>query len=436
MILPTRRFLLLLALPVAWLLVFTGPWAIAAAVAYDLALLALAAVDLLASVRPRQVHVERLLPRRLSLGEANPVGWRVRHEGEHPLTVWLTDDLPPELRVEPAVLTAVLRPRSTAELLVHVTPTARGRYELGDTHLRYRTRLGLLRRQARLPRRDEVKVYPNVRNLARYELAARRNRLRALGLTAVKQRGRGRIFESLRDYVRGDSTTDIAWKASARRQRLTVRNFEDDRSQSIVLVLDCGRLMTTLVDDLSRLDHAINACLLLTYVAVKQGDYIGLVAFHDTVTAYVPPVKGRAAVGRMNEALYNLQPKLCEPNYEAACRFLGTRHRKRSLIIFLTDVIDAEASWALVSYSARFARQHLPLCFTLRNAELEAVARGPGEAGQGVFSQAIALQMLERRAAALQQMRQGGVDVMDVHARELTPRLIDRYLSVKHRHRL
>src|SRR5207244_4085979 len=170
------------------------------------------------------------------------------------------------------------------------------------------------------------------------------------------QYGKGNMFESLRDYVVGDDPADIAWKATARRGRMTIRNFETERSQNVLLVLDCGRLMTTQVENMSRLDYCINACLLLTYVAMKQGDYIGLVAFSDKVERYVPPLRGRGALGRMNEALYTLSPSLSEPNYEQACRFLALRHRKRSLIVLFTDVIDKDASSMLLAYTARFAR--------------------------------------------------------------------------------
>ena len=144
-------------------------------------------------------------------------------------------------------------------------------------------------------------------SLARYELAAMRHRTAEVGLAPVKRRGRGQRFRELRDYVPGDDPADSAWKATARHGRLMTRNFETERSQNILIVLDCGRLMLPQVDQLSRLDHAINTSVLLSYVAMKQGDYIGLVAFSDKVESYVPPIKGRAALARMNEALYRLE---------------------------------------------------------------------------------------------------------------------------------
>ena len=219
-----------------------------------------------------------------------------------------------------------------------------------------------------------MKVYPNVASLARYELAAMRHRTTEIGLLPLGLRGRGSMFESLRDYVPGDDPADAAWKATARHGRLMTRNFETERSQNMLVVLDCGRLMVPQVDQLSRLDHAINATLLLSYVAMKQGDYIGLVAFSDRVESYVPPIKGQAAMARMNEALYRLEAGPRESDYERVCKFLALRHRKRSLIVILTDVIDKDASSMLLAYTARFC----PLSFAAVRNAAEPASRAAG----------------------------------------------------------
>ena len=272
------------------------------------------------------------------------------------------------------------------------------------------------------------------------------------------------MFESLRDYVPGDDLADAAWKATARHGRLIMRNYETERSQNVLVMLDCGRLMVPQVDrekgdsphlceapfgpsrqmgtvplfpqdQLSRLDCAINATLLLSYVAMKQGDYIGLVGFSDRIEAYVPPVKGRAAMARMNEALYRLEARLRESDYEQVCKFLALRHRKRSLIVILTDVIDKDASSMLLAYTAHFARYHLPLCVTLRNLQVERLAAAEPQQPSDCFTKTVALKMLGRRSEALARMRRSGVNVLDVDPRQLTPQLLHRYLLLKQRKR-
>ncbi len=435
MILPSRKFLYFLIVPVALLLVLRGRTTVVLTAAFDAGLVLLALVDILLSPRPRQISIERQVPRHLSLGTFNKIGWEIHNASGFTVSFEVTEDVPDEMERDVPSVSGNIVAQARAELRYGVRPTRRGFFEFGDIHLRYRTLLGLVIRQRRFRATSPVKVYPNVASLARYELAVHRHRLSEFGLTAARQRGKGLLFESLRDYVPGDDLADIAWKATARRGRLITRNFETDRSQNVLLVIDCGRLMTTQVDNLSRLDYAINAALLLTYVAMKQGDYIGLVAFSDRIESYVPPLKGHGALGRMNEALYRLEPRLKEPNYEAACKFLALRHRKRSLVVIITDVIDKDASSMLLAYTARFARHHLPLCVTLRNLEVEGLSALRPVTTTDCFTKSVAIEMLTRRNEALACMRQFGADVLDVDPRGLTPKLLNRYLVLKRRQR-
>lgn len=435
MLLPTRKLLILLALPVPALVLLPSQPTAVLAVGYDVAIALLAVLSVLFSARPGQIVVERRLPEHLSLGIINQIGWDIRNLASTSLKFELTEDAPETIEQESPGVAGAILPHASAELRYGVRPTRRGLYEFGDIFLRWQTQFGLLIRQKRILGHDAVKVYPNVANLARYELAARRHRMAEIGVTPVRLRGRGSMFESLRDYVPGDDLADVAWKASARHGRLITRNYETERSQNVLVVLDCGRLMVPQVDHLTRLDCAINASLLLSYVAMKQGDYIGLVAFSDRIEAYVPPVKGRVAMCRMNEALYRLEARLRESNYEQVCKFLALRHRKRSLIVILTDVIDKNASSMLLAYMARFARYHLPLCVTLRNLHVEQLAAEEPKNASDCFTKTVSLRMLTRRAEALGHMRQSGIDVLDVDPRQLTPQLLHRYLLLKSHNR-
>ncbi len=435
MYLPTNKLLILLALPVPALLLVPDRDVVLLALSYDVAILLTTALSMLSSARAEQLVVRRLLPERFSLGAVNRTGWEVRNLSRWPVSFELTEDVPDLIERETRSISSTIVPHSTAEVYYNLTPTRRGLYEFGDIFIRWRTPWGLVIRQRRVRASDSVKVYPNVANLARYELASRRHRTTEIGLTPTPIRGQGSIFESLREYSPGDDPTDVAWKATARHNRLITRNYETERSRNVLVMLDCGRLMLPKVDRLSRLDCAINASLLLSYAAMKQGDYIGLVAFSDRIESYVPPVKGRAALMRMNEALYRLEARPREPDYEQVCKFLGLRHRKRSLIVVLTDVINREASSMLLAYMSRFARYHLSLCVTLRNLEMERLAAGEPENADDLFTKATALRLLARRSEALALMRRSGVDVLDVDPRQLTPRLLHRYLLLKLRRR-
>lgn len=436
MVLPSRRFLVLLAVPVLPLLLAPRPAMVACAIAWDVALALVAIFDAWLPPRPRDMVVTRHEKERFSLGAPTSVGWTLRNLSSYPARFEITDDLPPTFLPSEESVHGTLAPESHASVGYDVRPMERGLHRFRDMHLRIDSFFGLVKKQARLPADTAVKVYPNVASLARSELGGARAALFELGVRPTHSRGEGSDFESLRDYVIGDSPSDIAWKATARRGRAITRTYQVDRSQNVLVVLDCGRLMTTEVAGLSRLDHAINATLLLSYVTVKQGDTIGLLAFSDTVEAYVPPVRGKAALGRMSEALYRLEARPREASYERACEFLALRHRKRSLIVIVTDVVDNDASSALLAHAARFARRHLPLCVTLKNLDVERLATDEPSDEAAAYTQAVALDLLYRRRVALEHLRRSGVDVLDVDPRQLGPRVITRYLELKRRMRI
>jgi len=275
-----------------------------------------------------------------------------------------------------------------------------------------------------------------VRNMKRYQLMLRRGLPYEPGAARVRKAGRGTQFESLRLYVPGDEMSCIDWKATAKRSRLVVRNYEPEREQSILVALDVGRATAGEFEGMSRLDYLINAALMLAYVALNQHDQFSLLAFSDRIESYLPPVHQAGSVERVARALYELQPRLVESDYAAACRFVAGRHRRRSLICLMTDVIDREASGIIIDYLAQFARYHLPLAITLSNPEVKAVADQPLGAEADPYAKAVALDVLAAREEALAAMRHRGVDVLDVGPHAVMPEVINRYLLIKSRGRL
>ena len=243
-------------------------------------------------------------------------------------------------------------------------------------------------------------------------------------------------FESLRHYTQGDDMSRVEWKATAKRARLVVKNYEPERQQSVLVAIDVGRATAGEFEGISRLDYLVNAALMLAYVSLRQGDWFSLVAFSDRIESYLPPVRGIKSIDRVARALYELEPRLVEADYAAACRFLGLKNRKRSLICLMTDVIDREASSVILEYMARFARYHLPLAVTLANPELRRVAWQPLASEPDPFAKATALDVLQAREEALATMRRQGVGVLDVSPHSLSPDLINRYLSIKATRRL
>ena len=424
--LPSRRFLYLLAAASALFLVSGA----AAAAADVLLLLAFVADALWAPVA--SLVIERRAPMRISLGATARDALLLENRGTLTARVRLTDDLPELLARQGAdVLEAVLPPGRDARLEYPVRADRRGDAEYGDVHVRVLGPLGLAWRQKRIYRADPLRVLPGVLEVRRYRLLGLHNRLREAGFRAVRQRGEGGSFESLREYVRGDDPRIIDWKATAHRSKLIVRQYEAERRQNVVLLVDAGRLMTEKVGDRERIDYALTAALLLADVASLHGDLVGLLVFADRVQQYIPP--SRSSISTLAEALGAVHARIAEPNYPAAFTYLAKQLRRRSLLVAFTDIIDAQASSALVAHLGKAASRHLPIVVAIRNPDLEASAQLPARTPGDVYRRAAAEELLQARAAALTQMQRSGVLVADSRPTDAVPDVVNRYLDVKRR---
>jgi len=402
------------------------------AVWLDLLILSLGVIDGLRVPGDEKLKVDRKWPKRISLGATADVSILLESTADRPLRVRVTDDLPPILAREgPDVHEVAVRPGGLERVPYRVRADRRGDAAFGDVHLRVLGPLGLAWRQRRAARADELRVQPGVREVHQFRLLGLRNRLREAGFRAVRQRGEGGSFESLREYVRGDDPRNLDWKATARRGTFIVRQYETERRQNVMIAIDAGRLMTQQVGARERLDHALTAALLLADVAALHGDNVGLLVFADRVQQYLPPSK--ATLARLADALGEVHARVVEPNYPAAFTYLARQLRRRSLLVIFTDVIDASASAALVAHLGRAAERHLPIAVAMRNPDLETAAALPPTDEAAVYRRTAAEELLHARQAALTSMQRSGVLVADTRPQDAVPAVINRYLDVKRR---
>lgn len=388
------------------------------------------------SARRVRLEVTRQVEEKLSLGTDNTVRLTVRSRSDSGAALEVKDDAPPEFAASARGQRCTLPPWGEVTLSYRVRPKTRGRYRFGDVHLRGRSLLGLSYWQRTLPAAEEVAVYPNLLEVSRYQYLARADRLRQAGFRLANRRGQGTQFESLRDYTPDDEFRSIDWKATARRHRPTVRQYEIERSQTVILMIDAGRMMAAQIGEMSRLDYAINAALMLAYVAVEKDDAVGLITFADDVKSFLPPRKGHQQVSRLTELLYDLQPALVEPDYARAFEVLAVRARKRALVVCFTDLVDVDASRRLLANLAALSPHHLPFLTTLRDSTVEQAARRAPEQSFEVYQRAMAGQLLADRETALSVLQQRGVMVLDAPPEKLTVSAVNQYLLLKARGRL
>jgi len=344
------------------------------------------------------------------------------------------EDLPAPFRDGPAPRRDLHIP-ADAPLIeeVMLKPHRRGRDTAGDLWIRTLGPLGLAKVQGIRHLPWTVTVFPDLTESALRALPTRRSRRREAGLRNVRRLGEGRVFETLREWVPGDDTRSIDWKATAKRGKVMARQYEDERRQQVLIAVDAGRLLTADIDGRPRLESAIDAALQLAYSAAEHDDDVGLLVFADTIQHYLPPRRGRRALRAIVEALATVEGKLAEPDYPAAFAFLASRNRKRALTVLFTDVIDRTASDALVAQVATLRPRHLPLAVTLRDPALERTAVAHAADPTEAYERAAAEELLTARAEALMQLRRRGVLVLDVPQADAARSVVERYERLKRR---
>ncbi len=399
---------------------------------YDLVLAALALADRRLALRAA-VEVRRHPRGRVHVGVENRVVVRLKNLGSTAARLEVRDDAPVGFEVKGALLALALPAFSQQERSYLVTPLTRGKFAFGDLHLRARGPLGLCAVQAQVKAALEVRVYPDMRGASRLMLATAAHDLTNLGLRRIRRDGAGSEFARLRDYVQGDPMRDIDWKATARRKRPVTRVHESERSQTVILCVDAGRTMAARVDALTKLDYAVNAALFLSFVAIQNGDRVGVAIFADGVHAFLSPEGGRHQYRRIVDTLYSAQAALTFVDYQALFRELSRRTRKRSLVAVFTDLIDDEQARSLVAPLHRMARRHVPVCIALRDQALEDLVRTRPQDADEAYRQAVGLELLEEREQLKALIARDGVQLVDAAPRELTIAAVNRYLEVKRR---
>jgi len=417
----------LIPLSASWL----SPMLLWAVGLYDLLLLAAAALDGWLTHNSDQVRVERHTERHFSLSAKNQVQVIVSNLSRKPLSVRLRDEYPPDMEPSEKEFTAVIPPSQSVAAPYFLTPTHRGDFQFGRTVVRLLGPMRLTWWQVAYDTSQTVRVYPNFRQARNIELYAHRHREMLVGLKRVRFRGHGREFESLREFVAGDEIRHIAWTATARRGKLVTRQYQVERNQNLMIMLDTGRMMKAQVDRLSKLDHAINAALSLAYVALTGGDNVGLLIFGRQVKRYVPPRHQPDQLNVLLEALYNADAELIEPNYARAFQYFTGRNKKRSLVVILTDVINREASGEMLAYTSLLTARHLPLIVTISDADLRALVQQEPMKISDVYQQAIAEELLNERREALARITSHGGLALDVPVGDLAVEVVNQYLEVK-----
>ena len=395
--------------------------------------LALAAMDLRATPAPASIAVERVTEPQLSIGVPNRIELRVRNPYDRVLRATLRDEAPAGFDVDRRRLELLVPASGEATATYTARPRHRGTFELGDVHLRLRGPLDLVERQGRVPAAAQARVYPDLHEVRRYELTLRRGLAYDAGQRRARIAGGGGVFERLREHQPDDDPRSISWTATARRGHPISVEYETERQQRVLILLDAGRMMSSTVGGLTKLDHAVNTALMLAYVASAKGDEVGLLGFADDIRSYVVPRRGRAQFLRITEELRRIEVTTTEADHRAAFEFLRARAARRALAVLFTDLVSEDASRSLVAAVTRLAGNNIVLCCLLADPHLAEVATRVPDSTTALYERVIAQEVIDARSKALATLRQRGVHIVDVPAERLTVSTIQRYLELKKR---
>jgi len=414
-----------------WLLAMIVPGGWLAGVLYVLLLALLCWQDARSIPGPDQFTARRQLPPRFALDVEHTIKLILSNRSALGIRAFVRDELPDAFESLIDLPPLTIPPGGEAQLNLAVRPLKRGAHAFGHLVLRLQGERGLIQKQISLTVADTAKVYPNFRGADRYQLLAKIDQRDEIVRKPTQIKAAGTDFESLHPYIPGEDPRNIDWKATARRGSLVSRNKQVERGQQLAVLLDAGRLMAETVGKYAKLEHALNATVMLSYVAQKRGDALAVASFSNKIESFLPSLRGPSLLPRVLESLYAVQVRSVESDYWQVIAQVMTMLKRRSLLILLTDVLDSSASAGLVNNLSRAAEKHLVLCVVLTEPRLGEIAHGIPTTVEQSYRKAAACDQLRRRRLALESMRSRGILVLETDPAHLSIHLVKRYLEIR-----
>jgi uncharacterized protein (DUF58 family) len=425
---PTRRLAVIWAASALVLVVADAGWAF---LVVNGVLLVAFVVDWLLATSPNVIELERGMPDVISLGVTGGLGWYVVNPGRRTERVSFADELSPSLHAGTRGERVKVPAGQTVEVRTTFRPTRRGRFVIGRVVVRVEGPLGLAARQRARVVPHVLRVFPPFKSKDEAELRINRARILEVGLRSAQGRGGGTEFDQLREYSVDDEFRRIDWAATARANKAIVRTYRAERNQTVICLLDNGRIMAGRVDDVPRVEHAMDAVMMLTAVSTRLGDRAGLVAFDSRIQATVAPGFGRDQLGKVTEAMYDLEPQLAESDYLGAFSHTLARFRRRAMLVIFTELVEQAVNESLIPAMPLIARNHLVVVASVQDPDVVRWATSTPNDPAAAYRKAAAVSALDERRRTVARLRGLGATVVDAPPGALAPRLADAYLKVK-----
>jgi uncharacterized protein (DUF58 family) len=400
---------------------------------WDGVIVLLIAINLRRLTRASEMHVERRWSGPLTIESASDISLDIQNRGTVAVVVRLADYVSGQLRRELPDMEVAVAPHGAAQVTYAISPTARGDMTMGDVALRWRDAWGLVDRWGTVPLTQTVRVYPSVDEGRRQAFYLIRSRQIALEKRRAKRVGGSRDFESLRDYRPGDEQRDVCWTVSAKRGKLVTKVYQPERSQTVWLLVDAGRLLRARIGSRTILDETVTAALTLAQVALASGDRVGLLAYGRRVQHRIAPSRGAGHLRSILEALATVHADGVEADHAGAAAAMLSAQKRRALIVWLTEVAETAGVPDVIEHALRMAPTHVVLFGVVRQPEISALAASVPASPAAMYRVMSAQETIGRRDALLHNLKQRGAMVVEMSPAALSEGLVDRYLEVKER---
>jgi uncharacterized protein (DUF58 family) len=411
-----------------------------APVLMQVALLATASITVMSLVdagfifaRKHPVLAERICAERFSNGDPNMVTIRLENRLPYRITLIVIDEIPRQFGQDTMERKIILDGRESTSLVYHLHPVERGEYGFGRINILLHTPLNMVTRYLTIGEERTVMVYPSFMQMRRYHLKAVTGQLRETGAHALRKIGHSLEFEQIKDYVTGDDSRTINWKATARRNSIMVNNFMDERSQQVICLVDKGRTMKMPFKGMTLLDYAINATLVLSNIVLLKQDKAGMIAFGKKVDQFIPPDKKNTQISLLMEALYRQKTDFMDSDFGALYSAVRYRIKQRSLLILFTNFESLYGMERQLPYLQKIASHHAVLVVLFENSELAELQQMKAASVETVYLKVTANKFAAEKRLIVKELQKNGIMALLTSPEKLTANAINKYLEIKSR---
>jgi uncharacterized protein (DUF58 family) len=390
--------------------------------------------DLILLFRVRRgLSGKRISADKLSNGDENEISIYLENFYTFKTVLRVFDEIPHQFQRRDLEFNLTLDPGESKVIRYHLRPVKRGEYSFGSVNVLLSSPLNLFSRRFRFSADKLVPVYPSYIQMRKYELMAISHRLTDTGIKKIRRIGQNQEFELIKEYVAGDDFRTVNWKATARKSRLMVNQYQDERSQQVYSLIDKGRVMQMPFNGMSLLDYAINATLVISNIAIKKSDKAGLITFQDRIGSVLPAARLNNQMAAIQEILYNQKTAFLESDFSALYTRIRRSISQRSLLLLFTNFESIHSLHRQLPYLINLARTHLLVVIFFENTELKEVIDQPAENLKEIYYKAIAERFSYEKKLIVKELQSHGIQSILTPPEKLTLNTINKYLELKAR---